>query len=372
MTLLLDIPKVHFGFDAINVLPDELNELGIRRPLMVTDQGLVKCGIFRKVRETFPQNSSLPVFDQMPENPTVEEVEKAYEIYRQEHCDGVVAVGGGSVIDGSKAVALLAGHPGPLSQYDRHSEKITAATAPIVAIPTTAGTGSEVTNGAGIHPDLSSPSMNIGSPYLRPRLAICDPNLTMSLPPVLTAGTGMDALSQCIEGYLAKPVNPPIDAVALDGIQRVVNYIERAVKDGSDKEARWHMMMAGLQGGISIGKGLGSGHAIANTLGDKGFHHGVLVTVVLPSVLRFLESHVGDKMTEVAKALGLHNGNEVAGAIDRLNERLALPKNLRELGYPLDDLDQIAEICKVSFFVLGSARVPTHEEYKMIITDSMG
>lgn len=367
MSLLLNIPKVHFGFDAINALPEGLNELGITRPLIVTDQGLVKCGVFKKIKDTFPEGNSVSIFDQMPENPTVEGVEKAYEVYSQEQCNGVVAVGGGSVIDGSKAVALLAGHPGPIARYNHHSEKITSATAPIVTIPTTAGTGSEVTSGAGIHPDPSSPSMNIGSPYFMPRLAICDPGLTMSLPPFLTAGTGMDALGQCIEGYLATPVNPPIDAVALDGIQRAAIYIERAVKDGSDKEARWQMMMAGLQGGISIGKGLGSGHAIANSLGDKGFHHGVLVTIAMPEVLRFLEDHVGDKMKEVAKALGMKEANEVPGAIERLNASLGLPENLGELGYPLDDLDQIAKLCTESAFNSTSARIPSHEEYKKIL-----
>ena len=367
MSILLNIPKVHFGFDTINVLPGELNELGITRPLIVTDQGLVDCGVLKKVMDTFPPDRDVPVFKHMPENPTAEGVEKAYEIYSQEQCDGVIAVGGGSVIDGSKAVALLAGHPGPLARYNHHSEKITASTAPIVTIPTTAGTGSEVTSGAGIHPEPSSPSMNLGSPYFMPKLAICDPNFTMSLPPFLTAGTGMDALGQCIEGYLATPVNPPIDAIALDGIQRVVQYIQRAFKDGSDKEARWNMMMAGLQGGISIGKGLGSCHAIANTLGDKGFHHGVLVTIALPEVLRFLEDHVGARMKEVGKALGLEEGGEPAEAIERMNDRLNLPKSLGELGHPLDNLDHIAKVCTESVFNSASAKVPDQEEYKKII-----
>jgi len=372
MPVLLNIPKVHFDFGAIGALADELTNLGISRALFITDRGLVECGVFDKVLTTLHRNRDFPIFDETPENPTVGGVAKAYELYRHEDCDCVVAVGGGSVIDTSKAVALRAGHPGPISQYDRHSEKITAATAPIVAVPTTAGTGSEVTSGAGIHPDSSSPAINIGSPHLLPKVAICDPDLTLSLPPVLTAGTGMDALSQCFEGYLSTGVNPPVDAIALDGIRRAVTYIERAVADGSNKEARWHMMMAALEGGICIGKGLGSGHAIANTLGDRGHHHGTLVTVVLPSVLRFLEGHVGDKMTRLAEALGVHEGDEVAAAIERLNVRVGMPTTLRELGYPLDDLDKVAEVCVGSVFNLTSPRIPTHGEYKAIITDAMG
>ncbi|MBW1801832.1 MAG: iron-containing alcohol dehydrogenase, partial [Deltaproteobacteria bacterium] len=157
MSILPKIPKVHFDFGAIQALPGELEEIGIRRPLLVTDQGIVGCGVFDQLRSGISGLREFPVFDAIPENPTIEGVEKAYEHYQQEGCDGVVAIGGGSVIDSSKAVAVLAGHPGPISQYHRSPEKITTATAPIIALPTTAGTGSEVTRGAGIHPDAVTP-----------------------------------------------------------------------------------------------------------------------------------------------------------------------------------------------------------------------
>jgi len=372
MTLLICLPKIHFGFGAVSALSNELSELGINRPLMVTDQGVVNCGVSDKVLKAFQGKPDFPIFDQTPENPTDEGVEKAHALYVQEGCDGVVAVGGGSVIDASKAVTLLAGHPGPIAQYDRHPEKVTKATAPLITIPTTAGTGSEVTSGAGIHPDPSSPSMNIGSPYFLPKVAICDPELTLSLPPVLTAGTGMDALNQCIEGYLSVTVNPPIDAVALEGVRRALTAIERAVADGSDRHARWHMMMAALEGGISIGKGLGSAHAIANTLGDRGHHHGILVTVAMPSVLRFLENYVGDKMKVLADIFGLKEGHDVAAAIEQLNVRIGLPTNLRDLGCLPDDLDRAADLCVGSVFNRKSPRVPTHDDYKTIIQDAMG
>ena len=371
MLPILNIPKILFDFGAAGLLAGEVANVGISRPLLITDQGLVECGVLNRVLSSLPGNLEFPVFDETPENPTVDGVEKAFELYGQEDCDGVVALGGGSVIDTSKTVALLAGHPGPISQYDRHSEKITGATAPIIALPTTAGTGSEVTSGVGIHPDSSTPSINIGSPHFIPRIAICDPDLTLSLPPVLTAGTGMDALSQCIEGYLSPEVNPPIDAIALDGVRRVISHIDRAVADGSDREARWHMMMAALEGGISIGKGLGSGHAIANTLGDQGHHHGILVTVVLPSVLRFIKDHVGEKMKDLTRAFGLEEGDEVAAAIERLNGQISLPTTLRELGYQMEDLDKAAEICMGSIFNDTSPRVPTQAEYKMIISNAM-
>ena len=373
MTVLLNLPKIHFDFGAVGVLEAELTRLGMCRPLIMTDRNLVECGVLNKAMTSLPGDGGFPVFDETPENPTVEGVEQAFGIYLMEGCDGVVAVGGGSVIDASKAVAFRAGHDAPISQYERQPEKITDATAPIIAIPTTAGTGSEVTFGAGIHPDASKPAMNLGSSYFIPRVAICDPELTMTLPPELTAVTGMDALGQCVEAYLAKGTNPPIDAVALDGIQRSLTHLERAVADGSDREARWNMMMAALEGGIGIHKGLGSGHAIANALGDQGYNHGILVTIALPGVLRFMEDHVGDRMTTLAnKAFGLQSGSQVASAIEQLNQRIGLPTTLKQLGYRVRDLDRIAELCFGSKFNEAAPRVPTHDQYKMIITNVMG
>lgn len=372
MTILLNLPRVHFDFGAVKALAAELTRLGIDHPLVMTDRNLVECGVINKVEAAIPRDRPFTLFDETPENPTVEGVEKAFKIYRMKGCNGLVAVGGGSVIDSTKAVALRTGHPGPLSLYDRRPDRVTDAVAPIVSIPTTAGTGSEVTFGAGIHAEPSLPAMNIGSPHLMPRVAICDPDFSMTLPVSLTAGTGMDAFGQCIEAYLAKGNNPPIDAVALDGAQRAWNHIERAVADGSDKEARWNMQMAALQGGIGIHKGLGSVHAIANTFGDQGFNHGILVAIILPGVLRFLESHMEKRMTSLAKILGLEKGGQVAAAVQQLNARIGLPASLRELGYVMKNIDRAAKLCVESIFNRSSVRIPTHDEYKMIIAEVMG
>jgi hypothetical protein len=183
----------------------------------------------------------------------------------------------------------------------------------------------------------------------------------------------MDALGQCVEAYLAKANNPIIDAVALDGAQRSLAYIERAVADGSDRDARWNMMMAALEGGIGIHKGLGSAHAIANTLGDQGYNHGILVTIALPGVLRFVEETLGDRMTALAKkTFGLQTGSQIASAIEQLNGRIGLPTTLRELGYTVRDLDRAAELCVGSKFNETAPRVPTQDQYKIIISDIMG
>ncbi|HUL31946.1 MAG TPA: iron-containing alcohol dehydrogenase, partial [Thermodesulfobacteriota bacterium] len=325
MVPLLKFPKVQFGFGVIETLPSELAEFGIARPLFVTDRGLIQSGVFSAVRRAMPGEAKLTVFDKTPENPTVEGVEGGLSAYRAGGCDGIVAVGGGSVIDTAKAVSLLSGHPESIAYYHDHPEKITSSTAPLVAIPTTAGTGSEASRGAGIHPDSTSRSAGVSSEYLVAKVAICDPNLTLSLPPDLTAATGMDALSHCIEGFLAKSVNPLVDAIALDGVRRVFSYLERAVADGSNREARWQMMMAALEGGMSISKGLGPAHALGNTFGDRGFRHGILVTMALPSVLHLIEKYASEKMDRLAEAMGLHSRDEVPATIKAFNARLGLP-----------------------------------------------
>ncbi len=371
MSTLLKLPKVLFDFGAITALPGELAELGVAKPLFISDQGLVRCGVFGKVRQAMPANADFAVFDDTPENPTVEGVEKAFAVYRKENCDGVVAVGGGSVIDSAKAVSLLGRYPGPLQQYLGRPEKLTAAAAPLVAIPTTAGTGSEVSQGAGIHPDAKSRSSGLRSLHILPRVAICDPDLTMTLPARLTAGTGMDALSHCTEGYLAKMINPPLDAIALDGIGRVLSHIERAVADGNDRVARWQLMMAALQGGMSIGKGLGPAHALAITFGDRGFNHGILVTIVLPSVLRLMSRRVAGKMDSLAAAMKLESGRKVPEAIEALNEKVGIPASLRALGYGDFDLDEAVEDSAGSFFNASSPYHPTPAEYKAMIREFM-
>jgi 4-hydroxybutyrate dehydrogenase len=369
---LLKVPKVQFDFGAIEALPGELSELRIARPLFVTDQGVVKWGVFSMVRRAMPAGGEFAVFDETPENPTVDGVERALAAYRGKGCDGIVAVGGGSVIDTAKAVSLLATHPGPLVQYHGNAEKITPVIAPLIAIPTTAGTGSEASRGAGIHPDSSSRSAGVSSPHLVPKVAICDPNLTLSLPPRLTASTGMDALSHCVEGFLAKSLNPPVDAIALDGIHRIFIYLERTVADGNDREGRWQMMMAALEGGMCISKGLGPAHAIGNTFGDRGFHHGSLVTMALPTVLHFMGKHVPEKMSQLAKVMALHSSHAVPERIKTFNTQLGLPASLRELGYAGGDIDEMANDAANSFFNATSPYHPSPAEYKVMIREIMG
>jgi alcohol dehydrogenase class IV len=373
MNPFLQFPRVHFDFGAISALAEELSVLGVTRPLFVTDRNLVACGIFAKVRDALPAAASYALCDEIPENPTIAGVERALDIYRGQKCDGLVALGGGSVIDSAKAVAVAARHPQPLAHYLGHPERITAAVAPLIAIPTTAGTGSEASRGAGIHPDARSRGLSLGSAHIVPKAAICDPDLTMTLPARLTAGTGMDALSHCVEGFLATPLNPAADAVALDGVRRVAAHIDRAVQDGSDRDARWHLMMAALQGGMTLSsKGAGPAHAIANTVGDRGFHHGTLVTIVLPAVLRMLEPHARDKMRLLAEAVGAPPGKSAADQIEAMNHKLGMPAHLRGLGYEAGDLDEMAADCAASHFNARSAYKPSQADFRATLREAIG
>jgi 4-hydroxybutyrate dehydrogenase len=372
MSFLIQFPRVHLDFGAVKALPIELAALGITRPLLLTDQGLVKCGTLARVLDAVPGKNDIVIFDTVPENPTIAGVDRAIAVYRSEHCDGIVALGGGSVIDTAKAVAVLAGHPGPISQYLGRPDSITHKVAPLIVLPTTAGTGSEASRGAGIHADATSRATGLNSHYIVPKVAICDPDLTLTLPPRLTAGTGMDALSHCIEGFLTTSDNPPAKAMALDGVRHVVANIERAVKDGSDRDARKALMLAALEGGMAIHMGLGPAHAIANATGDQGLHHGIMVTIALPTVLRLHAKHVPEKLVVLDEALGARAGQSAADIVEDLNARVGLPATMRALGYRGGDLDDMAQDCAKSHFLGRSPYRPGVAEFKTMLGTVIG
>jgi hypothetical protein len=376
MTVLPSFPPVHFDHGAIGALSGELAARGIRRPLIITDTGLVEHGIVDKVRSALPGNPDIAVHDGIPPNPTVAGIEGALAVYRELDCDGIVGLGGGSVLDSGKALRVAATHPGSIVQYLKDPSRITGDVAPYITIPTTAGTGAEITFGGGIHPEPGHHQLGIRSPHVKPDLAICDPDLTLTLPPMLTAATGMDALGHCLEGYLSNNVNPPAEAIALDGIARVVGYVERATADGGDREARWHMLMAGLQGGMAIYMGLGPIHVLGHVFADSPIHHGALITASAPAVLRYYQSRadngLGDRLAQLRAAMGLAAGADLAAAVTEMNTRLGLSSSVRELGYPSDDLDALAGYAVDVHFNAAAPRRPTGEEYRDIIADALG
>lgn len=373
MGLIPNFPEIHFEFGAVTELAPELMNHKISKPMFLTDEGVVKHGVLKKVTDALPPAIPYAVFDKIPENPTIEGINKALEIYNEQGCDGIVSVGGGSVLDSGKALRVVTNQGGAVMDYLQDPGKIGPDVAPYITIPTTAGTGAEITFGGGIHPETNAPAMGIRSPSVKPDLAICDPALTITLPPRLTAATGMDAVTHCVEGFLSVAKNAPTEAIALDGIYRAVKYIDRAVKDGNDKEARYNMSMAALEGGMSIYMGLGPIHSLSMAFGDSPLHHGTLVAVSMPAVMRYYDGKIDNKLDAISHAMGLESGSGVGDRIARLveeiNSRLGLPSGVREMGYEKNDVGAITDDAFNSHFNITAPVRPSREEFRQIVVD---
>jgi 4-hydroxybutyrate dehydrogenase len=375
MPTITYLTTIQFDFGAIRLLPAELKRLNVTRPLIVTDKGVRAAGLLDRVLATVDAGVPVAIFDGTPANPTEDAVLAGCESYRTGACDGVVAVGGGSAIDLAKAVALLVTHAPPLQQYaavEGGAARITARIAPLVAIPTTAGTGSEVGRGALIVM-RSGRKLGLLSPHLLPKVALCDPELTFGLPPQLTAATGMDAIAHCIETYLSPAINPPAEAIALDGLRRGTAFIERAVRDGTDRDARWNMMMAAVEGALAFQKGLGAVHALSHPLGavpEANLHHGTLNAVLLPAVLRFNQPAVGAKHDALRAAMGLSSDSDPAVFVHELNLRLGLPRGLAAMGLPRHRLAGIAELALKDHCHATNPRAATVEQYLDMLEQS--
>jgi alcohol dehydrogenase class IV len=328
--------RILFGEGTRSRLAGELAALGVRRPLVVTDRGLVAAGLVAEVAG--PLDGAV-LFDAVQANPTEADCLAGLALYRDRGCDGVVGLGGGSPIDAAKAIRLLATHPGRLADYDLTAggaERITADLPPMVAIPTTAGTGSEAGRGTLIQLPQTGRKTIALSPHLLPSLALCDPELTYGLPPALTAGTGMDALTHCVESFLSTTFHPICDGIALEGLRHVARGLEASVRDGTDGPARRSLMTGALLGGISFHKGLGVVHSLSHALGSEGrAHHGTLNAILLPHALRFNREAAGPRMGDLAATLGLGRSGDGPGHFLTLTElllaRLPLPKRLGEV-----------------------------------------
>jgi 4-hydroxybutyrate dehydrogenase len=337
------LSDIFFEPGALSTLPGVLHKLSIRNPLVVTDPGLVSIGIVERLGMGKPA-----AFDQVETNPTEASAVLGVEVFRKQGCDGIVAVGGGSPIDCAKCIGLLTHHAEPLSDYaflNGGLPKITAKKPPLIAIPTTAGTGSEVGRAALVSM-RNGRKLAIISPYMIPNAVICDPNLTLGLPKGLTAGTGMDAVTHCIETFCSPRFNPVADAIALDGFVRAYSNIRDAVDQGSNLTARSEMMMAALQGGLTFQKGLGLVHSLSHPLGalhGKRLHHGTLNAIFLPHVLRFNLESCRAKMDRIARGVGITASSELPSLIEKLNAEIGLPCRLRDLGVVREDVEPLPE-----------------------------
>ena len=369
--------RPYFENGAIGKLPEVLKTYGIKNPLICTDPGLSSIGMTDKVRNLTSNDFTSIYYEETPANPTENAVSEALELYKTNSCDGVIGFGGGSSIDLAKAVALMANHQGSLLNYSVNEGgygKITE-TVPMIAIPTTSGTGSEVSIGSLI-------TMNDGrkliyaSPHLMPKAAICDPELTLGLPPVLTAGAGMDALTHCIEAILSPINDPPAEAVGIDGIEKIIKEesLIRAYKDGQDKEARWGMMMASTEGAMAFQKGLGAVHSMSHALGanqELRLHHGTLNAVLLPAVLRFNQDCVGNKYSRIARAMGQDESIDLANEIEKLNQAIGIPNNLKEMGVTEDLIPSLVAHAKEDPSNLTTPRLPSQEECEELFLEAL-
>lgn len=377
MATLTFLTHTIFDHGASQQLAQVLGQHGIQRPLLCTDPGLVELGMVNELLAALGNEFAATVYDGTPANPTQAAVEAAAERYRQAECDGVVAFGGGSSMDLAKAVALTVTHEGELIDFTAGlggMAKI-GPVAPLVAIPTTSGTGSEVSSGAVIIMD-NGEKLILASRHLIPRTAICDPELTLGLPPLLTAATGMDAMTHCIEALLSPQVNPPAEAVACDGIERGIRdgHLLAAVRDGSDRDARWHMMMAATEGAMAFSKGLGAVHAMSHACGaDQALrlHHGTLNAVLLPTILDFNRDYVGDKYLRLNAALGQKNDANPAEFIRSLNADLGLPKNLTEMGVAGDSIPALAEHAAKDVCNFTNPRPCSSAEYRQLFEKAL-
>ncbi|MGA8598466.1 MAG: iron-containing alcohol dehydrogenase [Bryobacteraceae bacterium] len=332
--------KVLYGVSAIENLPAELEKRGMRRPLLVTDQGLRKTAVLERGRQLV---SHAPLFSGVDPNPTEHNVLEGSSFYKENDCDSVIGLGGGSPIDAAKAIRLKVTHPLELAAYDDNiggEAKITRDLPPFIAIPTTAGTGSEVGRSTVITIAATNRKTVIFSPYLIPDLAVADPALTVAMPPKITAGTGMDAFTHNVEAYLSKPFHPICDAIALGGSKIVYEHLPRVMRDPNDLESRGQMMIAAMMGAIAFQKGLGAVHSLAHPLSSEfGMHHGTSNAVLLPAVLEFNRSAVPNRFAELKRYLG----KDIAECTAELNEICGILPRLRDYGVPEDALPPLAE-----------------------------
>ena len=349
---------IDFGPGAIAGLAKTLSRLGANRPLFVCDKGIRECGLLDIATQTLDSDiAEYSIFDGIASNPREENVLAALGVYQSEACNGIVAIGGGSVIDAAKGVGLLASNEGDLDTFDilaGGTTKIGNKPPPLVAIPTTAGTGSEVSRGALIITKREGVTrkMIAASPLLVPQHAILDPNLTLSLPPLLTAGSGMDALCHTIEEFLSPRKHPLVESIALGALELIARHLPAVMKDPGDIEGRSQTLMAAMMAGIGFEKGLGVSHSLSHAIGAlHDIHHGTLNAVLLPISFEFnREAITEEAATRLAGATGVHlssPGNPLDGIISwarGLNEEFSIPPRLRDLGVPGEDREVLVEL----------------------------
>ncbi|SHE43073.1 hypothetical protein SAMN02745148_00430 [Modicisalibacter ilicicola DSM 19980] len=349
--------QIRTGAGRIKELPEACRSLGMQAPLLVTDPGLARLPMIDEALGAC-RDAGLhcTVFSDIRGNPTGKNVLDGVAAFRDGGHDGVIAFGGGSGLDAAKAVALMAGQHEALSLWsledvgDNWQNADGDAIAPIVAVPTTAGTGSEVGRAAVITDEQARVKRIIFHPRMAPATVFLDPELTLGLPPSITAATGMDALSHCMEAWCSPNYHPMAEGIAVEGMRRIRDYLPAVFHDGQDLEARQHMLVASMMGATAFQRGLGAMHALAHPLGALyDAHHGTLNAILMPYVLRANECVIGEPMVRLGRYLDLRQPG-TASVIDwvlDLRERLGIPHTLAELGIDAAQADKVGQMAVV-------------------------
>jgi alcohol dehydrogenase len=340
---------IKMGAGRISELADHCKSLGMKKPLLVTDRGLAPMAITQKALDILEAAGlGRAIFADVDPNPNEKNLEAGVKAFKDGGHDGVVAFGGGSGLDLGKCVAFMAGQTRPVWDFEDVGDWWTRASvegiAPIVAVPTTAGTGSEVGRASVITNSVTETKKIIFHPKFLPGVTICDPELTVGMPKSITAGTGMDAFAHCLEAFSSPFYHPMSQGIALEGLRLVKEYLPRAYADGTDIEARTHMMSAAAMGATAFQKGLGAIHSLSHPVGAMYHtHHGTTNAVVMPPVLRFNRPAIEDRIASASAYLGIAGGfNGFYDFVLKLREDLGIPDKLAALGVGTDRIDEMA------------------------------
>jgi alcohol dehydrogenase class IV len=365
---------VKFGAGRISEIADACKSAGISKPLLVTDKGLASMEITTKTLDLIEAAGlGRGMFSEVDPNPTDKNADDGVKFYREGGFDGVIAFGGGSGLDLAKVIAFMAGQTRPLWDFEDIGDWWTRADAdaiaPIIAVPTTAGTGSEVGRASVITNSTTSEKKIIFHPKMLPAVVICDPELTIGMPKFITAGTGLDAFAHCVEAFSSPHYHPMSQGIALEGMRLVKEYLPRAYQDGSDIEARAHMMSAAAMGATGFQKGLGAIHAISHPVGAiYHTHHGTTNAVCMPAVLQFNKSAIKERFDMASAYLNIEGGFEgFCAYVDDLNASMNVPKNLTELGVKDPDIDRLIKDALADPSTGGNPIEMTAENTKALI-----
>ncbi|MDB3965171.1 iron-containing alcohol dehydrogenase [Amylibacter sp.] len=367
---------IRFGAGRISEIADACFVAGIKKPLLVTDRGLAGMEITQKTLNLLDDASlGRAIFADVDPNPNEKNAAAGVAAYKAGNHDGVIAFGGGSGLDLGKVVAFLAGQSRPIWDFEDIDDWWTRANsdviAPIVAVPTTAGTGSEVGRASVITNSITQQKKIIFHPKFLPTVVICDPELTVGMPKFITAGTGLDAFAHCVEAYCSPHYHPMSQGMALEGMRLVKEYLPRAYSDATDLEARSHMMSAAAMGATAFQKGLGAIHALSHPIGAiYHTHHGTTNAVCMPAVLQFNKPAIKDTLAEAANYLGISGGFVgFCKFVDELNDSLAIPKSLAGLGIENPDIDRIVSGALIDPSTGGNPIKMTEENTRKLIIE---